>query len=74
MTVLSRSVAIETEPYRRGQLLACGARAAAKEHPGLHAKWLADLDHHHCDGVDELRRRARRRAPLKTNLLMADAF
>ena len=64
-------LAIETEPYRRGQLLVCGARAAAPTHK---ASWLDDLDRHHCDGVDELRRRARRRAPLKTNLLMADAF
>ncbi len=64
-------LAMETEPYRRGQLLVCGARAAD---PAQKAQWLDDLDRHGCDGVDELRRRARRRAPLKTNLLMADAF
>lgn len=60
-------LALETEPYRRGQLLACGARAG-------NAGWLAELDRHQCDGVEELRSRARRRQPLKTNLLMADAF
>ncbi|MBA2541252.1 MAG: hypothetical protein H0V17_16540 [Deltaproteobacteria bacterium] len=66
-------LALETEPYRRGQLLACGARAA-KNDPALRQRWLAELDRASCDGADELRRRARRRAPLKTNLLMADAF
>src|SRR5262249_20058581 len=66
-------LALETEPYRRGQLLACGARAA-KADRALRERWLSELDHHRCDGVEALRRRARRRAPLKTNLLMADAF
>ncbi len=66
-------LSLETEPYRRGQLLAVGARAA-KDDPALRSRWLDALDRHRCDGVDELRLRARRRAPLKTNLLMADAF
>jgi hypothetical protein len=66
-------LALETEPYRRGQLLACGARAA-KDDPALRQRWLDELDRATCEGASELRRRARRRAPLKTNLLMADAF
>jgi hypothetical protein len=66
-------LALETEPYRRAQLLACGVRAA-KDDPALRSRWLGDLDRSSGDGIDELRRRARRKAPLKTNLLMADAF
>jgi len=65
-------LALEADPYRRGQLFACGARAATTA--AERTRWLAELDRHHCDGVEELRRRARRKAPLKTNLLMADAF
>lgn len=65
-------LAVEVEPYRRGQLLACGVRAASND-PELAKRWLDELSRLQCDGIDELRARSGRRGPLATNLAMCDA-
>ncbi len=64
-------LALESEPYRRGQLLACGARAADAP---LRTAWLDELDRYRGPEGDELRRLARRRGKPRTNLMMADAL
>jgi len=64
-----RSVAAATQNQALSALLFMYKEVLAEPLP-----WLDELDRATCDGVEELRRRARRRAPLKTNLLMADAF
>jgi len=64
-------LALETEPYRRAQLLACGARATRDR--AERGAWLDELDRLRCDGADELRVLARGRNRLRTNLSMADA-
>lgn len=68
-------LAAETEPYRRGQLLLWGTRAARGTDRALAARWAGELTSLRGDGVDELQaelhRRGRRR-PL-VNLQMADA-
>jgi hypothetical protein len=67
---------LETEPYRRGQLLAWGARAADARDAALARRWRDELDRLDGDGVPELRRAARRRRGVRprTNLLLADAY
>jgi hypothetical protein len=65
-------LALENEPYRRGQLLACGARAATDS--ALRTAWLDELDRYRGPEGDELRRLARRRGRPRTNLLMSDAL
>lgn len=69
-------LALESEPYRRGQLLACGARAAASSgaDSALRTAWLDELDRYRGPEADELRRLARRRGRPRTNLLMSDAL
>lgn len=67
-------LAIETDGYRRGQLLLWGARAARQRDPGQARAWrdqLAVLDAPH---VDELRARVHQRGRPHTNLLLADAY
>ncbi|MCW5805779.1 MAG: hypothetical protein KIT31_25635 [Deltaproteobacteria bacterium] len=44
----------ETEPYRRGQLLLWGARAAHGNDPALVARWSAELESLRGPGVEEL--------------------
>lgn len=65
-------LAVETDPYRRGQLLTCGVRAA--EDPALAKRWLDELSRMQGDAFDELRARARRRGPMQANLTMCDAY
>lgn len=67
-------LAAETEVYRRGQLLACGARAARTLDPALATRWHDELARLDCDGAEQLRIRARRRGQLHTNLVMCDAY
>jgi hypothetical protein len=67
-------LALETEGYRRGQLLSCGVRAARTADPALAGRWTDELARLDCDGAEELRSRARRRAPIHTNLVMTDAY
>jgi hypothetical protein len=66
-------LAAETEPYRRGQLLLWGARAAKKTDPQLAKRWndeLAGL------GIAELTAASKRsfRGKPHVNLMMADAY
>jgi len=73
---VAAGLAVETDPYRRGQLLLWGARAARRSDGELADRWTAELARLDGDGLDELRARARRRhrgAP-HTNLLMVDAY
>lgn len=69
-------LATETDPYRRGQLLVWGARAAQASDPALARRWRDDLARLSGDGVDELRLHARRRLPGKprANLMLVDAY
>ena len=69
-------LALETEPYRRGQLLVWGARAANKSDPALARRWRDELARLSGDGVDELRAHARRKHHGRphANLVMVDAF
>jgi len=53
-------LAIETIPYRRGQLLLWGARAASVTRDALLATaWRDELDGIPCDELEDLKRRAR---------------
>lgn len=66
----------EPEPYRRGQLLLWGARAAIDPDPAQAARWRDELMRLSGDGVEELQiaaRRRRRGAP-HVNLMMVDAY
>jgi hypothetical protein len=68
-------LAIETEPYRRGQLLLWGARAARGQDAALAARWREDLAELSGPHVDELKAALRRRsARPHVNLVMADAY
>ncbi|MBA3394320.1 MAG: hypothetical protein H0T89_16865 [Deltaproteobacteria bacterium] len=69
-------LATETEPYRRGQLLLWGARAAQRIDPALANRWRDELSRLSGEGVDELRTQARRRHSGRphANLMMADAY
>lgn len=63
-------LATETEPYRRGQLLLWGSRAAE---PALANTWRAELD---ALGIPELAAKAHRRHRGRphVNLMLADAY
>jgi hypothetical protein len=68
---------LETEPYRRGQLLLWGARAADARDPSLARRWRDELERLSGDGVDELRAAAaRRRRGVRPhpNLMLVDAY
>ena len=67
-------LAHETEAYRRGQLLAWGARAADRSDPKLAARWRDELARLSGDGLDELRAIAGKRGKPRVNLLMVDAY
>jgi hypothetical protein len=70
-------LALESEPYRRGQLLVWGARAAdASDDRDLARRWRDELARLSGDGVEELRRHAKRRGRGKpyANLMMVDAY
>jgi hypothetical protein len=69
-------LALETEPYRRGQLLLWGARAAHELDPALARRWRDELGRLSGEGVDELRVRSRHKHKGKPhpNLGMADAY
>jgi hypothetical protein len=66
----------EAEPYRRGQLLLWGARAADRRDAALARRWREDLAALRGDGVDELRAQAQRRhrGVPHANLMMVDAY
>jgi hypothetical protein len=68
-------LALERDPYRRGQLLLWGSRAARRVDPAQALRWRGDLDT--LSGVDDLQAEARRpwrgRAP-HINLMMVDAY
>ena len=66
-------LATETEPYRRGQLLLWGARAAKRLDPALARRWTEELDRL---GISELTIAAKRsfRGRPYVNLMMADAY
>lgn len=73
---IETALGYETEPYRRGQLLLWGARAADQRNPDLARRWRDELAALAGDGVDELRRASERRirhAP-RVNLMMLDAY
>jgi Acyl-coenzyme A:6-aminopenicillanic acid acyl-transferase len=69
-------LAHETEPYRRGQLLLWGIRAAARRDEKLSRRWRDELDSLRGEGLDELRTQARRRhrGVPRPNLMMVDAY
>lgn len=69
-------LALETEPYRRGQLLVWGSRAARALDPAQSRRWSDDLMRLSGDGVDELRARSREnyRGRPHANLMMVDAY
>ena len=69
-------LATETEPYRRGQLLLWGARAAHEADPALARRWRDELARLSGEGVDELRAHARRRhaGRPRANLMVLDAY
>jgi len=69
-------LAHEVCPYRRGQLLLWGARAADRRDPELARRWRGELAALDGDGVDELRAQSRRRhrGVPKANLMMLDAY
>lgn len=67
-------LAHETEAYRRGQLLAWGARAADRSDPKLAARWRDELARLSGAGLDELRAIAGKRGKPRVNLLMVDAY
>ena len=69
-------LATETEPYRRGQLLLWGARAAERSDPRLARCWRDELAVLAGDGLDELRAHARRRhdGRPRANLMVVDAY
>ena len=66
-------LATETEPYRRGQLLLWGARAAKKLDPSLARRWNDELARL---GIGELTSASKRsfRGQPRVNLMMADAY
>jgi len=66
-------LAKETDPYRRGQLLLWGARAAD---PALAKRWLAELAALSGDGLGELQAASRKRFRGRPhiNLMMQDAY
>jgi len=69
-------LAHETCPYRRGQLLLWGARAADRCNENLARRWRDELAALHGEGIGELQAQARRRhrgAP-RPSLVMADAY
>ncbi len=67
---------LEVEPYRRGQLLLWGSRAAAKLDASLSKRWKRELGGLAGDGVDELRARGNQhhRGKPHPNLMMVDAY
>jgi hypothetical protein len=69
-------VALETEPYRRGQLLLWGLRAARDVDPARATRWREQLAALTGPHVDELQRAAARRHSGRphVNLMMADAY
>lgn len=73
---VERGLRQETEPYRRGQLLLWGARAARSVDPAQSIRWSDELARLSGPHVDELKAAARRRYRGRphVNLLMADAY
>ncbi|MDX2086857.1 MAG: C45 family autoproteolytic acyltransferase/hydrolase [Kofleriaceae bacterium] len=73
---IAAGLAVETDTYRRGQLLLWGARAARRSDPVQAQRWSAELDLLDGAGIDELRARARARyrGGAHANLLMVDAY
>jgi len=69
-------LAHETEPYRRGQLLLWGSRAAMKIDSALARRWKSELGTLAGDGIDELSARSSERHSGKphANLMMVDAY
>jgi len=67
-------LALERDPYRRGQLLLWGTRAARRVDPGQALRWRGELDG--LAGVDDLRAEARRRwhGKPRINLMLVDAY
>ena len=69
-------LATERDPYRRGQLLLWGSRAARQGDPARARAWSAELAGLAGDGVAELQAAARKRYRSRphVNLMMADAY
>lgn len=76
ITHVHAGLAHETEPYRRGQLLLWGARAAGRRHRDLARRWRDELAALSGEGLDELQAQARRRhhGRPRANLMMLDAY
>lgn len=69
-------LSLETEPYRRGQLLLWGSRAAKNLDPAQAERWNRELGGLSGDGLDELRARGKQhhRGKPHANLMMVDAY
>lgn len=69
-------LAAEAEPYRRGQLLLWGARAADQRDAALARRWRSELAALTGDGLAELNAQARltHRGVPRANLMMLDAY
>lgn len=69
-------LSLETEAYRRGQLLLWGSRAASRIDPVQARAWNKDLESLAGDGIDELRARGKQHhlGKPRANLMMVDAY
>ncbi|HEV7559510.1 MAG TPA: C45 family autoproteolytic acyltransferase/hydrolase [Kofleriaceae bacterium] len=76
VTHVDAGLARETEPFRRGQLLLWGSRAAKRINSPRAGQWLEELSTLTGEGIDELRSAATRRFRGRphVNLMMADAY
>ncbi len=76
MVHVHAGLALETEVYRRAQLLMWGSRAAQALDPAQARRWKDELGRLSGDGVDELRARSRERHRGRphANLMMVDAY
>lgn len=76
VTHVEAGLATETEPYRRGQLLLWGARAAERSDRALARRWRDELSRLPGADLEELRAagRTKHRGHPHPNMMIADAY